>query len=211
MLGQDQLSRALFPVGGQPKAETRAHATRLGLPVAGKADSQEVCFVPGADHGAFLAAHAPQLAQGGRVLDHDGRVVGRHDGVFRFTVGQRRGLGISMGRPSYVLDVDATTSTVTIGPAELLARPGLVADGVSWVAGSPPTDEPFEADVSVRYRGDPVPAVVAPIGGGAVRVEFGTPQRAIAPGQSVVFYRRDEVLGGGRIRESLRRPVGERV
>src|SRR6266542_6237933 len=105
MLGQEQLARSLFPVGEQTKAETRAHAERLGLPVAGKPDSQEVCFVPGADHGAFLERHAPDLVHAGQVVDPAGRALAEHDGTFRFTIGQRRGLGVSTGQRLYVVDV----------------------------------------------------------------------------------------------------------
>ena len=203
MLGQSQLARSMFPVGSQTKAETRAHARRMGLPVAGKPDSQEVCFVPGADHSAFLERHAPDLVREGEMQDPAGRVLGTHNGTFRFTVGQRRGLGISTGERSYVLETDARRGVVVVGPGELLARRGLLADQVSWVAGGPPGDGPLEAEVRIRYRGEDVPAVVEPTPEGA-RVEFRTPQRAVAPGQSVVFYRGDEVLGGGRIREALR-------
>ncbi len=203
MLGQDQLARSLFPVGGQAKAETRVHAMRLGLPVAGKADSQEVCFVPGADHGAFLARHAPDLVRPGEVVDPRGRTIAHHDGTFRFTIGQRRGLGVSTGERAYVVDMDGAANRVMVGPGELLGRRGLVADHVSWVAGHPPATGPFEADVRIRYKGDGVPAVVERLGE-EVRVEFRRPERAVAPGQSVVFYQRNEVLGGGRIREALR-------
>jgi len=203
MLGQDQLARSLFPVGGQAKSETRAHATRLGLPVAGKPDSQEVCFVPGADHGAFLARHAPDLVRQGEVVDPNGRTMAHHDGTFRFTIGQRRGLGVSTGERAYVVDVDRAANRVVVGPGDLLARRGLVADRVSWVAGEPPAIGPFEADVRIRYKGNDVPAVIESVGQ-EVRVEFRTPERAVAPGQTVVFYRGDEILGGGRIRDALR-------
>jgi tRNA-specific 2-thiouridylase len=202
MLGQAQLDRALFPVGGQSKAQTRRHAERLGLTVAAKPDSQEVCFVPGADHGEFLAHHAPDLVHPGETVDLAGRVLGRHDGTYRYTIGQRRGLGVSTGDRAYVVEVDRAHNRVVVGPGELLARRGLIAERVSWVAGEPPAG-PFESDVRVRYRGDEVAAVVDPRGDRTV-VEFRTPQRAIAPGQSVVFYRGDEVLGGGRIGEALR-------
>jgi len=204
MLGQDQLARSLFPVGSQTKAQTRAHAERLGLPVARKPDSQEVCFVPGADHGAFLAERAPDLVRRGAVVAPDGAVLGEHDGTFRFTIGQRRGLGVSTGRRQYVIDVDAATNRVLVGPEELLGRRGLVAERISWVADAPPSTGPFEAEVRVRYAGGAVPAVVDLDGRDGARVEFRTPQRAIAPGQSVVFYRGDEVLGGGIIREAFR-------
>jgi tRNA-specific 2-thiouridylase len=202
-LGQRELARSLFPVGGMPKAETRRHAERLGLPVAGKPDSQEVCFVPGADHAAFLEEHVPALVRPGDVVDAEGRVLGRHEGALRFTVGQRRGLGVSTRERSYVLDVDAAANRVVVGPRELLARRGLVADRAHWVAGSPPADGPFEAAVRLRYRGDDVPAVIEATGD-RMRVEFRTPQRGVAPGQSVVVDVGDELLGGGRILESTR-------
>src|SRR5438477_2469878 len=127
-LGRRELARSLFPVGGMTKAETRAHAERLGLPVAGKPDSQEVCFVPGADHGSFLAEHAPGLVRTGEVVDPSGAVLGAHDGTFRFTIGQRRGLGVSIGRRSYVVDVEPQANRVVVGPGDLLARRGLDAD-----------------------------------------------------------------------------------
>jgi len=203
VLGQAQLARAVFPVGDRPKADTRAEAERLGLPVARKPDSQEVCFVPGADHGEFLARHAPDLVSAGEMVDAGGRVLGAHDGLFRFTVGQRRGLGVSTGEPNYVLELDRPTNRVVVGPADLLARRGLVAEDVTWVAGAPPDGGPFEATVRLRYRGEDVPAVVAPSDDGRrIEVEFRAPQRGVAPGQSVVVDAGDEVLGGGRIAAS---------
>lgn len=202
-LGQRELAKAVFPVGGMAKSDTRAIAHRLGLPVAAKPDSQEVCFVPGTDHAAFIEQYLPRLARGGEIVDAEGNVVGRHRGAFRFTVGQRRGLGVSTGERTYVVDVDANSNRVVVGPGELLARRGLVADGVSWVAGAPPRSGPFEAEVRLRYRGEDVPAVVEP-GGERLRVEFRAPQRGVAPGQSVVVYRGNELLGGGRIVEAIR-------
>jgi tRNA-specific 2-thiouridylase len=204
MLGQRQLARSIFPVGGMPKAATRAVAERFGLPVATKRDSQELCFAPAGDAGGFVRSEAPALVRaGGEVVDPDGRVLAEHDGTFAFTVGQRRGLGVAAGRPMYVVDLDTTSNRVVVGPQELLARRGLVADRASWVAGAPPTEGPFEADVRIRYRGEDVPAVVSPTDGG-FEVEFRVPQRAVAPGQSSVVYRGDEVLGGGRIVRSIR-------
>jgi tRNA-uridine 2-sulfurtransferase len=204
MLGQRELARSMFPVGGMPKAETRAVAERFGLPVASKPDSQELCFAPSGDAGGFVRSEAPALVRaGGEVVDPEGRVLGEHDGTFAFTVGQRRGLGVAVGRPMYVVDLDAASNRVVVGPQELLARRGLIADRVSWVAGAPPSDGPFEAAVRIRYRGDEVPAVVSPTPRG-FEVEFRVPQRAVAPGQSAVVYRDDEMLGGGRIARSVR-------
>jgi tRNA-specific 2-thiouridylase len=201
MLGQAQLSRARFPVGGLSKAETRAHAERLGLPVANKPDSQELCFAPAGDAGGFVRRRAPELVRpGGRVVDLDGRHVASHDGTFAFTVGQRRGLGVAVGAPRYVLEVDGPGNRVVVGARDLLARRGVVADRASWVAGAPPTDRPFEASVRIRSRGDDAPAVVQPLDGGAgFSAAFDRPQHAVAPGQSAVIYHADEVLGGGRI------------
>jgi tRNA-uridine 2-sulfurtransferase len=201
MLGQQQLARSLFPVGQQTKGETRAHARRFGLPVAEKRDSQELCFAPAGDAGAFLERHAPHLAREGKVVDSTGRVVGLHDGAFRYTIGQRRGVGVSMAERSYVVDIDPHANRIVVGPTELLARRGLVAERVNWITGLP--SGPFEADVSIRYKGSAAPAVVDPVGSGSARVEFRMPQRAVAPGQSVVFYCGDEVVGGGTIRSAF--------
>ena len=202
-LGEEELRRSLFPVGGQTKAETRAHAERLGLPVAGKPDSQEVCFVPDADHAAFLEERAPHLVRSGEIVDATGAVIGMHRGSFRYTIGQRRGLGVSTGRANFVVDLDRDANRVVVGPGELLARRRLVADRVTWVAGEPPSEGPFEAEVGIRYRGTAAPAVIE-TQGDSMRVEFRRPERAIAPGQAAVVYAGEELLGGGRIVESIR-------
>ena len=202
MLGQEELAMTLFPIGEQTKDETRHQARRLGLPVAGKPDSQELCFVPRADGGAFLEARAPHLAREGEVVDSSGRVLGTHGGTHRYTIGQRRGLGISAGKPTYVLDVDAEANRVVVGPGELLARRGLLAERASWVVERP--SAPFEADIRIRYRGEEIPGVVEPLGTDGARVEFRRPQRAVTPGQSVVFYVGDEVVGGGTIARAFR-------
>ncbi len=202
MLGQRELARSLFPLGALAKAETRALAERFALPVAAKPDSQELCFAPSGDAGAFLRGIAPHLMREGEIVDPDGRVLATHPGAAAFTVGQRRGLGVSAPEPRYVLEVDAAANRVVVGPGELLARRGLVADRAHWVSGEPPAG-PFEAEVRLRYRGDDVPAVVE-ARGERLRVELRTPQRGVAPGQSVVVYRGDEMLGGARIVESIR-------
>lgn len=205
MLGQRELDRSLFPVGALPKTETRRLAASFGLPVASKPDSQELCFAPGGDARGYLAEAAPQLACDGDVVDVGGAVLGRHRGAATYTVGQRRGVGVATGARTYVLDVDVAANRVTVGPEELLGRRGLTADRLSWVAGAPPSDSPFEVDVAIRYRGTCVAGVVTVAGDGATaEVECRSPLRAVAPGQSVVFYRGDELLGGGRIVSTVR-------
>ena len=204
MLGQRALARSLFPVGELPKAETRALAERFGLPVATKPDSQELCFAPSGDAGSYARENLPQLVREGEVVDSAGAVIGRHDGAFAFTIGQRRGIGVAAGERRYVLNVDPDANRVVVGPGELLERRGLVADRVSWIAGGPPGEGPFEAEVRIRHRGSDVLCAVEPLGQDRIRVEFGSPQRAVAPGQSAVLYRGDEVLGGGRIVEAIR-------
>ena len=203
MLGQRELRRSIFPVGGVPKPVTREHARRLGLPVANKPDSQELCFAPAGEAGAFVRDRAPELVHAGTVVDVDGRTLAEHDGTFGFTIGQRRGLGVAAGEPRYVVDLDADANRVVVGPRELLSRRGLVADRVRWVSGSPPAAGPFDAEVRIRYRGDDIPAVVTPEGDRA-GVAFARPQHAVAPGQSVVIYRGEELLGGARIVEAVR-------
>jgi tRNA-specific 2-thiouridylase len=199
MLGQQQLARSLFPVGAMTKVETRAAALRFGLPVATKPDSQELCFAPSGDAGGFVRATAPGLVRaGGEVVDPDGEVLAEHDGTFAFTVGQRRGLGVAAGAPVYVLEVDAGANRVVVGPAALLRKRRAEVDRARWVAGEPPPGR-FEAQVRIRYRGDDVDAVITPDGVERFDVEFRSPQAAVAPGQSAVVYRGDEVLGGGRI------------
>jgi tRNA-specific 2-thiouridylase len=204
MLGQRALARSLFPVGELPKTETRALAERFGLPVASKPDSQELCFAPAGDAAAYTRAKLSHLVREGEVVDDAGEVLGRHGGTYAFTIGQRRGTGVAAGERRYVVGLDAATNRVVVGPGELLARRGLVADEASWVAGGPPSRVPFEATVRIRYRGHDAPCVVEPIERAWFRVEFRTPQRAVAPGQSAVLYRGEEVLGGGRIVEAVR-------
>jgi tRNA-specific 2-thiouridylase len=204
MLGQTQLARSMFPVGGLSKTETRRLAEGFGLPVATKPDSQELCFAPGGDGGGFVRSTAPDLVRtGGEVVASDGALLAEHDGTFAFTIGQRRGLGVALGEPAYVVEVDAAANRIVVGPQELLSRKGLTADRASWVAGAPPSDGPFEAQVQIRYRAEAAPAVVTPTPTG-FHVEFDEPQRAVAPGQSAVIYRSDEMLGGGRILAALR-------
>jgi tRNA-uridine 2-sulfurtransferase len=196
-LTQAQLAHASFPVGGLDKAAVRAHARELDLAVADKPDSHEICFVPGGDHAAFLEGRGIR-ASDGLIHDTGGRVLGRHDGVHRFTVGQRKGLGLSSAIPLYVVGIDADTRTVTVGPRETLEKRELTASGVNWIAGeAPPPGSRITAQIRHRHRD--APATIHPLDAGRVSVVFDDPQSAIAPGQALVMYNGDEVVGGGWI------------
>ena len=197
-LTQDQLARARFPVGHLRKEEVRARARRGGLPVADKPDSQELCFVPDGDAAGLVEARAPAAARTGPIRDRRGRELGRHEGVHRYTVGQRKGLGLSTSVPLYVLDIDAAANAVTVGPRDALDRTRLTASGVNWIAGPPP-DGAVRVTARIRHRHPDAPARVEPLPAGRAEVVFDEPQRAVAPGQAAVFYDRDTVLGGGWI------------
>jgi len=194
-LTQAQLAHAMFPVGGLDKAAVRERARALGLPVADKHDSHEICFVPDGDHAAFIDRHAP--AAGGIIRDAEGRLLGRHDGIHRFTVGQRKGLGLSSPIPLYVLELDAGKQTVTVGPRAALERSSLTASGVNWISGCAPAAG-ARVTAQIRYRHREAPASIV-ADDERVHVAFDGPQSAVAPGQAVVFYQGDEVIGGGWI------------
>jgi len=196
-LTQAQLARALFPVGGMPKDEVRRVALARGLRVADKPDSQEICFVPGGDYAAVVDRHLP-ADRSGLVVDMQGRVLGRHDGVHHFTIGQRKGLGISAAEPLFVVTLDAERRLVQVGPKAALDRRVFTASGVNWVSGSPPV-EAFRAEVQIRSRHAAAAARVAPTGAAGMDVEFDAPQSAVTPGQAAVVFQGDEVLGGGWI------------
>jgi tRNA-uridine 2-sulfurtransferase len=196
-LDQDQLSHAMFPVGSLDKAAVREHARELGLPVSEKPDSHEICFVPDGDHAAFLERQgAPKSAGAIRALD--GRIIGEHDGIHRFTVGQRKGLGLSSTVRLYVVGIDASDQTVTVGPREALERTQLAATGVNWIAGPPPVPG-TRVTAQIRYRHREAAATLTPGPDASVVVHFDQPQHAIAPGQAAVFYQGETVLGGGWI------------
>jgi len=198
-LTQAHLARAIFPVGHMDKPSVRAYASSRQLPVALKPDSQEICFVPDGDQAAFVArAAGARTPPPGRILDVHGRAVGAHDGVHHFTVGQRKGLRLSVGVPLYVVAIDAETSEVVVGPRTALEERHCTVQEVNWVSGRAP-DAPIRVDVQIRHRHPAAPASVLSIGSGAAAVEFDAPQFAITPGQAAVFYDGDEVLGGGWI------------
>jgi tRNA-specific 2-thiouridylase len=202
-LGQEDLAGIAFPVGELTKAEVRAEAARLGLAVAHKPESMEVCFVPDGDAAAFVERHAPSgTVRPGRIVDEAGRALGHHGGVHRFTVGQRRGLELGGGGRRYVKALDAATATVTVSDAAGLRARGLVAREVSWVAGeAPPTGARLA--VRIRHRHPPLAARLVVAGDGAAAVAFEEPGPAVTPGQAAVFYRGDVVLGGGWIANEL--------
>jgi tRNA-specific 2-thiouridylase len=197
-LTQDQLAAALFPVGHLEKAEVRRLARERGLRVADKAESQEICFVPDGDYAGFVERNAPAADRSGPIVDAGGREIGRHGGVHRFTVGQRRGLGLTSARPLYVLAVRSQTSTVVVGGEDALLADRLVAREVSWLSVAEPAGE-LRARARIRYRHSEAEATVRPLAGGRAEVRFDVPQRAITPGQAVVFYDGEICLGGGWI------------
>ncbi len=202
-LGQQALRHLRFPVGGRTKEEIRALAAQWRLPVAQKEESQEICFVPGSDYRQFLETYLPpeDLAPG-QITDTQGRILGTHCGIHAFTVGQRRGLGVPWKEPLYVVRILPRERKVVVGPRRALMAWRLEAEGASWVAGQPPAAE-FEAEAKIRYRHPGVKAWVEVLGEGRIRVSFRRPQAAVTPGQAVVLYRGEEVLGGAWIRAVL--------
>lgn len=199
MLEPARLERLLFPLGELKKPEVRAHAERLGLPGAHKGESQELCFVPTGRYDSFVAERAGDRVRPGPIIDASGRVVGEHAGIHRFTVGQRKNLGVSLGERAYVIGLDAERGSVRLGPREATRSRAAWLDEVALGVG---VTLPLACDVAVRYQGAQHSARVSAQDGG-VRVEFEEPVGAVVPGQYAVFYRGDRVLGGGLIREAL--------
>jgi tRNA-specific 2-thiouridylase len=208
-LTQDQLARALFPVGELAKDEVRDYARRHGLPVADKPDSQEICFIPNDDYRSFVSRSVPEAAREGLFVDERGRAVGSHAGIHNFTVGQRKGLGldaralsgrsgtVAQAEPMYVLALRPAERQVVVGPKASLEQVRLTASGINWIA-LPPADERRVA-AQIRHHHQAAPAAVRPLADGRAEVLFDEPQLAISPGQAVVFYDGDSVVGGGWI------------
>ena len=199
------LSRVRFPLGSLTKGQVREAAERLGLPVARKGESQDVCFLPEGGLERFLAERLGPGAPG-EIVDRSGRLLGRHRGVAAYTVGQRRGLGVSVGEPVYVIEKDVARNRLVVGPRQALLAPGLVARDAVWMEGRPP-GERFRCAVKIRSTAPEVPCEVR-VEGGRVRVRFDSPRFGVAPGQMAVFYRGDEVLGGAWIEQGLGPPDG---
>jgi tRNA-specific 2-thiouridylase len=197
-LDADQMRRVLFPLGGMTKEEVRGHAARLGLRVAEKAESQDICFVPDGDYVRFLEEERGSGRMTGEIVHVSGQVLGHHLGTYRYTIGQRRGLGISWPQPLYVTGIDAENCRVVVGEKEYLERTELTVHEAVWGAGAPP-EGALRAACRIRYRHREAPALITPLAGGRARVEFETPQHGVTPGQAAVFYRDDTVLGGGWI------------
>lgn len=197
---QEQLSSALFPLGNLTKQETRQWAQKFGLKVAQKPESQEICFIPDNDYRGFLRKHRPQAFAPGSIINREGKVLGQHEGVANYTIGQRSGLGISVPRPLYVLELRPPSREVVVGFAEELGRKELTAIKVNFISGET-LKNPLEVECQIRYRHKPQKALISPIDDDTLKVEFQRPQRDITPGQAVVFYRGDLMLGGGVISE----------
>jgi tRNA-specific 2-thiouridylase len=197
-LTQTQLAAARFPIGELTKDEVREHARRLGLATADKPESQEICFVADGDYRQFLGARDPTVFRPGAIVDGAGRALGHHAGVAGFTIGQRKGLGLAGSRPLYVVDLDPETDRVTVGDATDLERDRLEVSHAHFIAGEPPSG-PLRVTAKIRHNHEPAAATVRALGPGRAEVRFDAPQRAITPGQSCVWYRDDEVVGGGVI------------
>ncbi|MBI4876351.1 MAG: tRNA 2-thiouridine(34) synthase MnmA [Acidobacteria bacterium] len=203
-LTQAQLARTLFPLGEFTKPQVRELARELGLAVAEKSDSQEICFVPDGDYAGFMDDYFRERggeppARRGELVTRDGRVLGEHSGIHNFTVGQRKGLGVAAGEPLYVIATEPATQRVVVGRAEDLLRRRLAAAGVNWISIAPP-EAPLRAEVKIRNKHAAAAATVVPTADPArVEIEFDQPQRAVTPGQAAVIYSGDVVLGGGWI------------
>ena len=197
VMGQEQLRHALFPVGQYTKPEVREIAARFGLPTASKQDSQDLCFLGDGNYRRFLSEHAPEIMTAGPIVRHSGEVVGEHQGLANYTIGQRKGLGVFAAEPLYVIGVNPERNALIVGTADELGGNTLTAGRVNWVGVAP--DAPFRAEVKIRYKALPAPAMVEPLGSDRIRVTFDEPLRDITPGQGAVVYDGDVCLGGGII------------
>ncbi|HEY2545701.1 MAG TPA: tRNA 2-thiouridine(34) synthase MnmA [Candidatus Acidoferrum sp.] len=203
-LSQDQLSHSEFPLGELTKEEVRARAHRANLPVADKPESMELCFVPNGNYVQFIQAYSKDAgislsSAEGEIVTEDGAVVGHHNGVHNFTIGQRKGLGFAAGKPLYVLSIDPQNNRVVVGDDESLRTTSFEVSDVNWVSIATPVS-PIRAQVKIRHKHEPAPATVEPLGANSAQITFDAPQRAITPGQGAVFYDGDRVLGGAWIK-----------
>jgi tRNA-uridine 2-sulfurtransferase len=205
-LQRDILPHLLFPIGEYRKDEVRGLARQAGLAVADKPDSVEICFVPNGDHASLIRERRPGHSTAGTIVDTSGAVLGEHDGIEKFTIGQRKGLGIAAGERRFVLRIVPAANEVVIGSREELLAPGLRATQVNWLTGPPQGS--FSCAIKIRYRHCPTPGMVTVLSEGQASVEFSVPQSAVTPGQAVVFYDDTRVLGGGWIESEGMRDEG---
>ena len=198
VLDQEKLRHALFPVGEYTKPEIRAIAEKHGLPTASRKDSQDLCFLAGEDYRNFLQRNAAEMLKPGEIITRDGETIGSHDGLANYTIGQRKGLGVASPVPLYVITKDAVRNTLVVGTQEQLGSKELIARDVNWLSGEIP-QEPFRAEVKIRYTAKEAEALIMPMEGNQAQVTFDAPQRDITAGQAAVFYQGDTVIGGGII------------
>ncbi len=194
---QKQMARTLLPVGSYTKTQIRAMALALGLPVAKKPESQEICFIPDNDYRGFLEGRLEKPQKPGFFLDEDGNIIGRHKGITSYTIGQRKGLGVSLGYPAYVLNLNVHENTIILGPKTSLYSNELISEDNNFIL-IDGLESAMKVDVKIRYRFRPIPAIIIPKGNKILAV-FDEPQPAVTPGQAVVFYQEDLVVGGGII------------
>jgi tRNA-specific 2-thiouridylase len=198
VLTQEKLQHAMFPIGGYEKPHVREIAAELGLPVAQKSESQDLCFLGDGDYRRFLRDHSGSIFAAGDIRTRSGEVLGQHDGLPNYTIGQRKGLGITAPQPMYVLEMDVANNALIVGTAADLGSDALTAERVNWIADAPP-DNRFRASVKIRYKSQPHPATVTVLDEGRIQVQFDEPRRDITPGQGAVVYQDDLCLGGGVI------------
>lgn len=201
-LTQQQLSRILFPIGDYEKDKVRQMARDLELPVANKPDSQEICFVEDNDYGRYISENTDASVEPGWFIDREGRKLGMHKGIIHYTVGQRKGLGISFGKPMFVVSINPDNNTVVLGDETEVFSHGLTASDTNFIS-IPLLREEMRVNAKIRYNAKEAPALISPLQDGRIKVMFDEPQRAITPGQSVVFYDGDVVVGGGVIENSI--------
>jgi len=198
---REQLDFVRFPLGGMPKTETREHALRFGLEVADKPDSQDICFVPDGNYASIVSKLRPGTLEEGEIIHIDGRVLGQHKGIINYTVGQRKGLGISSKEPLYVIKINADKHQVMVGPFEALACSDVALEGVNWIGDK--VEHAIEVDVKVRSMRPPVPAMLTMKSDGQAVVRLDKAEHGVSPGQACVFYQGERVLGGGWIKQAL--------
>lgn len=203
VLRQDQLQHALFPLGDLTKGEVRTIALELGLPAAQSKESQDLCFLGGGDYRDFLSRNAAHLQEPGPILDSGGNLLGEHNGLVNYTIGQRKGLGVAAAQPIYVLEKDIAQNALIVGPGDQLGQPELLAGKVNWLSGKAP-GENFAAQVKIRYKARMADAEITPLEDGKIRVHFSEAVRGITPGQAAVIYKAGEVFGSGIIEAASR-------